>query len=82
VSTLNSRFGLNVRRGRAHAPVAHVFLQSIVRHSNGMLAVTPVCESLEEMEAQIEKLKDELDEMLRQARRAFVAERRAVAGEP
>jgi hypothetical protein len=52
-------------------PSAHVFLQSIVRQSNGMLSVTPVCSSLEEIEGQIEQLKQELDEMLRQARRAF-----------
>jgi hypothetical protein len=73
VSTiLESRFGLNVRHAARSRPTsAHIFLQSIVRHSNGMLAVTPVCSSLAEMEGQIEHLKDELDEVLRQARRAF-----------
>ena len=71
-SPLSSRFGLSVHR-RAHSdmPSAHVFLQSIVRQSNGMLSVTPVCFSLEEIEGQIEQMKQELDEMLRQARRAF-----------
>jgi hypothetical protein len=71
-SSLGSRFGLSVRQG-AHAsgPSAHIFLQGIVRHSNGMLSVTPVCSSLAEMEGQIEQLKEELEEMLRQARRAF-----------
>ena len=71
-SPLSSRFGLSVQR-RAHSdtPSVHVFLQSIVRQSNGMLSVTPVCSSLEEIEAQIEQMKQELDEMLRQARRAF-----------
>jgi hypothetical protein len=83
VSTLDSRFGLNVRRGApSRAPSAHIFLQSIVRHSNGMLSVTPVCSSLAEMEGQIEHLKDELDEVLRQARRAFVPSRAAAAGRP
>jgi len=69
---LNSRFGLSIQR-RAHspAPSVHIFLQSIVRQANGMLSVTPVCSSLAEMEKQIEQLKEELDEMLRQARRAF-----------
>ena len=42
-----------------------------MRHANGMLAVTPDCASLEEMEGQIGQLKDELEEMLRQTRRAF-----------
>jgi hypothetical protein len=49
----------------------HIFLQSIVRQANGMLSVTPACSSLPEMEGQIEQLKEELDEMLRQARQAF-----------
>lgn len=71
-STLSSRFGLSVQR-RAHAPApsVHIFLQSIVRQANGMLSVTPVCSSLAEMEKQIGQLKEELDEMLRQAQRAF-----------
>lgn len=71
-STLGSRFGLSVRRpAHAPAPSVHIFLQRIVRHSNGMLSVTPECSTLPELEAQIGDLKDELDEMLRQARRAF-----------
>jgi hypothetical protein len=82
VSSLDSRFGLNVRSGaRSGAASAHIFLQGIVRHSNGMLSVTPVCSSLVEMEEQVERLKQELDEMLRQARRAFVVEHRAAAGD-
>ena len=36
-----------------------------------MLSVTPICASLAEMEKQIEQMKEELDEMLRQAQRAF-----------
>ncbi|HEU5170968.1 MAG TPA: hypothetical protein VFU46_10540 [Gemmatimonadales bacterium] len=68
------RFGLNVWRGTPSRPTtAHVFLQRIVRHPNGMLAVTPVCSSLTEMEGQIETLKGELDDVLRQARQAFPA---------
>jgi len=72
VSDKASRFGLNVRRP-AHAvtPTVHIFLQRIVRHANGMLSVTPECSSLAEMEGQIGELKGELDELLRQARRAF-----------
>jgi hypothetical protein len=72
VSTLGSRFGLSVRRpAHAPAPSVHIFLQRIVRHSNGMLSVTPECSTLTELEGQIEDLKEELNEMLRQARRAF-----------
>jgi hypothetical protein len=71
-SRLGSRFGLSVRR-QAHVamPSVHIYLQRLVRHSNGMLSVTPVCSTLAEMEGQIGQLKDELDDMLRQARRAF-----------
>ena len=69
---MNSHFGLRVDRP-AHSlgPSVYLFLQSIVRHANGMLSVTPVCSSLEEMEGQIAQLKEELDEMLRQTRHAF-----------
>jgi hypothetical protein len=51
-----------------------------VRHANGMLAVTPICSSLAEMEGQIEQLKEELDEMLQQTRRAFRESPGASAG--
>jgi hypothetical protein len=73
-SSIRSRFGLSVRH-RAHvpAPSAHIYLQGIIRHSNGMLSVTAECSSLEQIEEEIEQLKEELDEMLRQARRAFRA---------
>jgi hypothetical protein len=78
--SLRSRFGLSVSRGvHAGGPSAHIFLQGIVRHSNGMLSVTPVCTSLAEMEAQIEQLKEELDGMLEQARRTFPQSRNAPA---
>jgi hypothetical protein len=81
-SSLSSRFGLSVRQA-AHAtgPSVHIFLQSIVRHSNGMLSVTPACSSLAELEGQIGQLKEELDEMLRLARRAF-REGSGAAGAP
>jgi hypothetical protein len=69
---MTSRFGLRVQQSsRGRSPVVHIFLQSVVRHSNGMLSVTPTCATLAEMEGQIDQLKEELDEMLRQARRAF-----------
>lgn len=71
-TSLSTRFGLRVHRpAQSLGPSVHIFLQGIVRHANGMLAVTPVCDSLAAMEGQIEQLKEELDEMLRQARRAF-----------
>ena len=74
VSTHRLRFGLSVRqRAHAAAPSTHIFLQGIVRHANGMLSVTPECTSLEEIEGEIEQLREELDEMLQQARRAFRA---------
>ena len=82
MSNLDSRFGLNVRWGaRTGAPSAHIFLQSIVRHSNGMLSVTPICSSLADLEGQVERLKEELDEVLGQARRAFLVHHKAAAGD-
>jgi hypothetical protein len=72
MSTKEFRFGLNVHRGsRTHLPSVHIFLQRVVRHANGMLAVTPVCSSLAEIEGEIGNLKDELEDVLRQARQAF-----------
>jgi hypothetical protein len=81
MSAKEFRFGLNVRRAtRSHATSAHIFLQRIVRHENGMLAVTPICSSLAEMEGQIDDLKDELEDVLRQARQAFAARRESAVG--
>jgi hypothetical protein len=59
--TTDGRFGLNVHRSsRSPVPTVHIFLQRIVRHANGMLAVTPVCGSLAEIEGEIEDLQGEL----------------------
>ena len=78
---INSRFGLRVQQSsRGRAPVVHIFLQSVVRHSNGMMSVTPTCATLAEMEGQIDQLKEELDEMLRQTRQAFRRSPEAAAG--
>ena len=78
---LTSRFGLRVQQSsRGRSPVVHIFLQSVVRHSNGMLSVTPTCATLAEMEGQIDQLKQELDEMLRQTRQAFRQSPEAAAG--
>jgi hypothetical protein len=72
MSGITERFALNVQRGsRSSAPSVHIILQRVVRHANGMLAVTPVCGSFAEIEGQIKGLRDELDVVLRQARQAF-----------
>jgi hypothetical protein len=66
------RFGLNVQRSsRSPGPTVHIFLQRIVRQANGMLAITPPCGSLAEIEGEIEGLRVELESVLRQARHAF-----------
>jgi hypothetical protein len=72
MSTDNRRLALNVHRSsRSPAPTVHIFLQRVVRQANGMLAVTPVCSTLSEIEGEIEDLKDELEHVLRQAREAY-----------
>jgi hypothetical protein len=69
---LECRLALNVSRpGHATVPGVHIFLQRLIRHNNGMLAVTPVCSSLAEIEKEIADLKAELDAIQRQARQAF-----------
>jgi hypothetical protein len=73
MSTDDCRFGLNVHRSSRSAPTAHIFLQRVVRHPNGMLAITPVCASLAEIEGEIEGLRSELESVLRQARQAFAS---------
>jgi hypothetical protein len=66
------RFSLNVSRGtRTRTASAHISLQRVVRHANGMLSVTPVCGSLAEIEKEIEELRGELEAVRREARRAF-----------
>jgi len=69
--SLSSRFGLRVHKPSHQGPSVHIYLQRLVRHANGMLSVTADCATLEAMEDEIEQLKKELDEMLRQTRRAF-----------
>jgi hypothetical protein len=72
MSTTDHRFALNVHRSaRSAAPTVHIFLQRVVRHANGMLAVTPLCGSLAEIEGEIARLQQELDGVLQQARQAF-----------
>jgi len=69
---LEGRFALNVQRpAHSKGPGVHIFLQRVVRHTNGMLAVTPVCSSLAEIEKEIAELRGELDELHRQALKAF-----------
>lgn len=78
MSTTDQRFALNVHRTTSSpAPAVHIFLQRVVRHANGMLAVTPVCGSLAEIEGEIKRLQHELDSVLQQARQAFDGKRGA-----
>jgi hypothetical protein len=79
MSTLDHHFALNVHRPpRSPTPTVHIFLQRVVRHANGMLAVTPVCGTLAEIEGEIERLQHELNSVLQQARQAFDGKRGAV----
>jgi hypothetical protein len=68
------RLALNVHRSmRATDPTVHIFLQRMVRQSNGMLSVTPVCTSLAQIEAEIRELQLELEGILQEARQAYTA---------
>lgn len=68
------RFGLSVHRASSSTyPTVHIFLQRLVRHANGMLAVTPACSTLAEIEGEIAVLQQELDGVLKQARQAYAA---------
>jgi hypothetical protein len=79
----NRRLALNVHRSASSpVPTVHIFLQRVVRQANGMLAVTPVCSSLPEIEGEIEDLRNELEEVLQQARVAYGTKRASAVGRP
>jgi hypothetical protein len=73
------RFGLYSRQNRG-APMASIYLESIVRQANGMLSVTPECLSLAELEQSVADLKSDLDEVLREARKLFGRDPKLHAG--
>jgi hypothetical protein len=79
MSAKECRFALNVHRSsRSPLPTVHIVLPRLVRQANGMLAVTPVCGSLAEIEGEIDVLKGELEDVLRQARHAYAPRGEAV----
>jgi hypothetical protein len=83
MATDQHRLALNVHRSsRSDHPTVHIFLQRVVRQANGMLAVTPVCSSLPEIEGEIEDLRNELEEVLQQARVAYGTKRASAVGRP
>lgn len=72
MTTNDRRLALNVHRPmRATDPTVHIFLQRMVRQSNGMLSVTPVCTSLAQIEAEVRELQLELEGILQEARQAY-----------
>jgi hypothetical protein len=76
MSTDNCRLALNVHRSaRGSAPTVHIFLQRLVRQANGMLGLTPLCSSHEEIEEEIEALQGDLETILRQARETYALSR-------
>jgi hypothetical protein len=80
MSTDDRRIALNVHKSsRSPLPTVHIFLQRVVRQANGMLAVTPICSTLAEIEQEIAELRDELDTIQHQARQAYTP-RVAAAG--
>jgi hypothetical protein len=81
MSTDDRRLALNVHRAiRKTDPSVHIFLQRMVRQSNGMLSVTPVCTSLGQIEEEIRDLQAELESIRLEARQAYaVKESRANA---
>jgi hypothetical protein len=73
MNAIDRRLALNVHRAmRATDPTVHIFLQRMIRQPNGMLAVTPVCTSLEQIEKEVRDLQLELELILQEARQAYV----------
>jgi len=72
MSTSDRRLALNIRRAmRKPDPSVHIFLQRMVRQSNGMLSVTPVCTSLAQIEEEIRDLQAELESIRLEAQQAY-----------
>jgi hypothetical protein len=73
MSPNDRRLALNVRRAtRKTDPSVHIVLQRLVRQSNGMLSITPVCTSLAQIEEEIRDLQAELESIRLEARQAYV----------
>jgi hypothetical protein len=67
-------FELDITPGTPDNPASiRVALLRYTRGEDGRLFITPDCDSLEELEGQINSLQDELDEIRERARRAFQA---------
>jgi hypothetical protein len=65
---------LDIRPGTPDNPAGvKIALLRYTRGEDGRLLITPECTSFEEIDAQINSLQDELDELRERARRAFQA---------
>jgi hypothetical protein len=65
------------KSGLHHAPITHVALNSSSKHEYSDAPVlTPQCITFRELEYQIDRLKDELDEIKAQAKRRFASDSR------
>ncbi|MGE5892783.1 MAG: hypothetical protein ACM34I_01890 [bacterium] len=52
-------------------PEAHIFVKNYTRDERGLLFITPECENLSELEAEIDRLHEELERIRTRARREF-----------
>jgi hypothetical protein len=65
-------FELDIQPGTPNNPAGvRIALLRYTRGEDGRLLITPGCSSFEEVEGQINALRDELDEIRERARRAF-----------
>ena len=65
-------FELDIRPGTPDTPASvRIARVRYARGEDGRLLITPECVSFEEVEGQINFLRDELDEIRERARRAF-----------
>jgi hypothetical protein len=65
-------FELDIRPGTPNTPASvRIALLRYTRGEDGRLLITPECTSFEEVEGQINSLRDELDEIRERARPAF-----------
>ncbi len=57
--------------GDVPAPSVRVYVKAFSSDERGLLYITPECVSVEELEAEMDRLKKELEEIRNRARREF-----------
>jgi hypothetical protein len=64
-----------LKEGIAHNPIAQIYVKTHSQDEKGRVLITPHCVSLMELDHEIDRLKEELDQIRIKAKRKFDKER-------